>query len=100
MTPRVESRDIDCVRVNQGEPAASGTGVAPAPPSSSSVLRSWLAKGIAMRRGSSICVLAIMILPIAFFSAHAEPAKNPTHGKKVIEWGWDEPDTKFMRENI
>jgi hypothetical protein len=20
--------------------------------------------------------------------------------KKLIEWGWDEPDTKFMRENI
>ena len=26
----------------------------------------------------------------------AEPAKS----KKVIEWGWDQPDTKFMRENI
>jgi ubiquinone/menaquinone biosynthesis C-methylase UbiE len=21
-------------------------------------------------------------------------------GKRIIEWGWDEPDTKFMRENI
>src|SRR5262245_5947493 len=21
-------------------------------------------------------------------------------GKKLIEWGWDEPDTKFMRSNI
>jgi hypothetical protein len=21
-------------------------------------------------------------------------------GKKLIEWGWDEPDTKFMREHI
>jgi ubiquinone/menaquinone biosynthesis C-methylase UbiE len=25
---------------------------------------------------------------------------NPLRGKRVIEWGWDEPDTKFMRENV
>ena len=29
------------------------------------------------------------------------PATQDTiKGKKVIEWGWDEPDTKFMRENV
>ncbi len=27
-------------------------------------------------------------------------AANPLRGKRVIEWGWDEPDTKFIRENI
>ena len=27
-------------------------------------------------------------------------AQTTTKGKKVIEWGWDEPDTKFIRENI
>jgi hypothetical protein len=25
---------------------------------------------------------------------------QPREGKKLLEWGWDEPDTKFMRENI
>jgi ubiquinone/menaquinone biosynthesis C-methylase UbiE len=29
----------------------------------------------------------------------AQPS-NTLEGKKLIEWGWDEPDTKFMRENI
>lgn len=24
----------------------------------------------------------------------------PATGKKLIEWGWDEPDTKFVRENV
>jgi tRNA A58 N-methylase Trm61 len=30
----------------------------------------------------------------------ASIAADPLRGKRVIEWGWDEPDTKFMRENI
>jgi predicted methyltransferase len=25
---------------------------------------------------------------------------DPLRGKRLIEWGWDEPDTKFLRENI
>jgi hypothetical protein len=25
---------------------------------------------------------------------------RPVQHKKLIEWGWDEPDTKFMRQNI
>src|SRR5438309_5632599 len=25
---------------------------------------------------------------------------NLLQGKKLIEWGWDEPDTKFIRQNI
>lgn len=38
---------------------------------------------------------------IALIAESAEP--QPARGakaKKLIEWGWDEPDTKFMRENI
>jgi len=27
-------------------------------------------------------------------------AEEPSTPKKIIEWGWDEPDTKFIRENI
>jgi hypothetical protein len=27
-------------------------------------------------------------------------AQDAAKGKKLIEWGWDEPDTKFIRENI
>jgi hypothetical protein len=26
--------------------------------------------------------------------------KDPLDGKKLIEWGWDEPGTRFMRENV
>ena len=39
-------------------------------------------------------LLATCIIFIAGFSFAEEPAK------KVIEWGWDEPDTEFIRENI
>jgi hypothetical protein len=35
----------------------------------------------------------------AAVDAH-EPRQGKTQGKKLIEWGWDEPDTKFMRTNI
>lgn len=27
-------------------------------------------------------------------------AADRLRGKRIIEWGWDEPDTKFMRDNI
>jgi hypothetical protein len=33
-------------------------------------------------------------------AAQPGPEKDSLKGKKLIEWGWDEPDTKFMRENI
>ena len=39
-------------------------------------------------------MLAACIVFIAGFNLAGEPAK------KIIEWGWDEPDTKFIRENI
>jgi len=32
--------------------------------------------------------------------AKAALTPDPLRGKRVIEWGWDEPDTKFMRENV
>ena len=38
--------------------------------------------------------LVTCIVFIAGISLAEEPAR------KVIEWGWDEPDTKFIRENI
>jgi hypothetical protein len=34
------------------------------------------------------------------FAEEPTPQKDRLAGKKMIEWGWDEPDTKFMRENI
>src|SRR6266513_2385994 len=33
-------------------------------------------------------------------AAEPGPEKGHAPGKEVHEWGWDEPDTKFMRENI
>lgn len=32
--------------------------------------------------------------------AQSNKEKDSTKRKKIIEWGWDEPDTKFMRQNI
>src|SRR4051812_36880806 len=51
----------------------------------------------AMIRRFSVSLLAGLILVIGLLAD--QPEKNGI-GKKVIEWGWDEPDTKFMRENI
>ena len=39
-------------------------------------------------------LLASCVILFAGTGLAQEPAK------KVIEWGWDEPDTKFIRENI
>jgi len=33
-------------------------------------------------------------------AAELSQEKDRLKGKKLIEWGWDEPDTKFMRDNI
>jgi hypothetical protein len=38
-------------------------------------------------------VLGAMPLPVA-------RSADPSGSKKLIEWGWDEPDTKFLRANI
>jgi SAM-dependent methyltransferase len=32
--------------------------------------------------------------------SRAEFAADPLRGKRLIEWGWDEPDTQFMRANV
>ena len=32
--------------------------------------------------------------------AGATFGQDASRDKKLIEWGWDEPDTKFIRENI
>ena len=55
-----------------------------------------------MLRRSSIVLLVGSLglaggLPVA---AQPAPGKDAPKGKKVIEWGWDEPDTKFLRANI
>jgi hypothetical protein len=46
-------------------------------------------------------VLGLLLLSVGTPAA-AQPAqaKWPPKAKKVIEWGWDEPDTKFMRQNV
>ncbi len=43
-----------------------------------------------------------LLLGLLGIPAAAQPGleKDSLKGKKVIEWGWDEPDTKFMRQNI
>jgi hypothetical protein len=41
-------------------------------------------------------ILTILLLALTT-TARGE---NPPQEKKLIEWGWDEPDTKFMRANI
>jgi hypothetical protein len=33
-------------------------------------------------------------------AAPAQPETPRPDGKKLIEWGWDEPDAKFMREHV
>jgi metal-dependent hydrolase (beta-lactamase superfamily II) len=42
--------------------------------------------------------IRILLAMYVAFVAGTGLAKEPT--RKVIEWGWDEPDTKFIRENI
>ena len=52
-----------------------------------------------MARRSSIMVLLGSLLLLAGTPAAAQPgpAKEAAKAKKLIEWGWDEPDAKFMR---
>ena len=40
--------------------------------------------------------VALVLLVSSTLCMAGEPAAK----KKVIEWGWDEPDTKFIRENV
>ena len=40
-----------------------------------------------------LILLTVCATPLAL-------ADHFLENKKIIEWGWDEPDPKFMRENI
>ena len=42
----------------------------------------------------------LLVLPLVLAVAMPSVAAEPSAGQKLIEWGWDEPDTKFIRENI
>src|SRR3954452_3674067 len=53
------------------------------------------------RRHSAVFLLGLLVLTASFpTAARPGPEKGSPDGKKLIEWGWDEPDTKFMRANI
>lgn len=45
----------------------------------------------------ALIVTALIRAPAAVVPASAEKLLS---GKKIIEWGWDEPDTRFMGQNI
>ena len=52
----------------------------------------------------SVCELAVCLLVSAASSGSAQttssaPAEKPATVKKLIEFGWDEPDTAFMRRH-
>jgi hypothetical protein len=53
-----------------------------------------------MTRALACIVLIEWLSLIVAGPAAAQDPKDALAGKKVIEWGWDEPDTKFMRENV
>jgi len=46
-------------------------------------------------------IIVLWGLGLASVAAAGEaPTRNALEGKKLIEWGWDEPGTRFMRENV
>jgi len=52
-------------------------------------------------RYSAIILLGVLCVPFSIPAvAQPGPEKEALKGRKVIEWGWDESDTKFMRANI
>src|SRR5437868_6188045 len=55
-----------------------------------------------MIRRLPVLVVTAMLGLLAGLSIADQPkAKgNILQSKKLIEWGWDEPDTKFMRQHI
>lgn len=54
-----------------------------------------------IRRYSVILLVSLLCLSLDMpATAQIGPQKDSLGGKKLIEWGWDEPDTKFMRANI
>jgi hypothetical protein len=54
-----------------------------------------------IRRLAITVLLGLLGVTLALpTAAQPGPEKNAITGKKLIEWGWDEPDTKFMRQNV
>jgi hypothetical protein len=52
-------------------------------------------------RSSVMLLLGLLLLSVGTpAAAQPGPAKELAKVKKVIEWGWDEPDAKFMRANV
>jgi hypothetical protein len=52
-------------------------------------------------RRRTLFVLLLSLLCVAVSPISAQPApKKASKPRKLIEWGWDEPDTGFMRANI
>ncbi len=44
--------------------------------------------------------LTSLVGAVVLVSTQVLLAQEVAPSKKLIEWGWDEPDTKFMRENV
>lgn len=54
-----------------------------------------------MIRSSVVVSLGLLAVTAGIpAAARPGPEKDSLKGKKLIEWGWDEPDTKFMRANV
>ncbi|MBI1913221.1 MAG: hypothetical protein HYS12_00430 [Planctomycetes bacterium] len=43
---------------------------------------------------------AVLLAVLVTGTAGAQTEADRLKGKKLIEWGWDEPDTKFMRAHV
>jgi hypothetical protein len=53
-----------------------------------------------IRQPMTIILLGLLGVSASIPAAAQPGPQKDIKGKKIIEWGWDEPDTKFMRENI
>src|SRR5262245_65798478 len=54
-----------------------------------------------IHRYSAVFLLAVLGLMVGVpAEGQPGPETNSLKGKQLIEWGWDEPDTKFLRENV
>ncbi len=56
----------------------------------------FMAEVLFVKRAGILAILSLATL----CPSPSAPAQEIAKSKKLIEWGWDEPDTKFMRENI
>src|SRR5438128_7026362 len=48
----------------------------------------------------AVCVGLLACLGLCLSSCAAGVSAREVHPKRLIEFGWDEPDTRFMREHI